>query len=164
MAKNSVNDTRINLPANTRQAVCDTLNQVLANLFDLHSQTKQAHWTVRGPNFWQLHKLFDEAASAIEGFVDEVAERIATLGGLPRGTVRMAAQGSQLPDFPEKFEDIGHVVTLAERFAVAANHVREQIDNTDKQGDKDTSDLLTEISRELDKQLWFLEAHTKREG
>lgn len=164
MSSHPVGDTRIDLKSATRQSVTEILNQTLADLFDLHSQTKQAHWTVRGPNFWQLHRLFDEIAGAIEGFVDEIAERIATLGGFPRGTVRMSAKNSQLPEFPEKFEDIGHVVTLAERFGIAGNYVREQIEKTDKLGDKDTSDLLTEISRELDKQLWFLEAHTKREG
>jgi starvation-inducible DNA-binding protein len=55
------------------------------------------------------------------------------------------------------------VATLIERFSKTANTVREQIDQTDELGDKDTADLLTEISRNLDKQLWFLEAHTPRE-
>jgi starvation-inducible DNA-binding protein len=162
MAAKSVGETRIDLSAAKRQKLCDILNQTLAELFDLHSQTKQAHWTTRGPNFWQLHRLFDEIADAVEPFIDEVAERIAQLGGLPKGTARMAASSSKLPEFPEKFDDVGHVATLAERFGACGNAVREQIDKTDELGDKDTADLYTEISRELDKQLWFLEAHTKR--
>jgi starvation-inducible DNA-binding protein len=155
--------TAIDLSADARQALCDLLNQTLADLFDLYSQTKQAHWTVRGPNFWQLHELFDAMAAAVEEPIDEIAERIATLGGLPRGTARMAAQGSKLPEFPEKFEDLGHVATLIERYSKTANTVRKQIDQSDDLGDKSTSDLLTEVSRILDKQLWFLEAHTPRE-
>jgi starvation-inducible DNA-binding protein len=164
MSRPGVGATKINLSVTARQALCELLNQTLADLFDLYSQTKQAHWTVRGPNFWQLHELFDAIAGAVEGFIDELAERIAQLGGFPRGTVRMAAQSTQLPEFPEKFEDVGHVVTLIERFAKTANEVRQRIDQSDELGDKSTADLLTEISRALDKQLWFLEAHTPREA
>jgi starvation-inducible DNA-binding protein len=160
----SLGRTAINHSPETRQKVCEVLNQTLADLFDLYSQTKQAHWTVRGPNFWQLHELFDAIAATLNEPIDEVAERIAALGGLPRGTARMAAANSKLPEFPEKFEDLGHVTTLIERFGKAANSVRQQIDQTDELGDKDTADLLTEISRSLDKQLWFLEAHTPREA
>ncbi len=164
MAKQPAGQTKINLSATTRRSVCEILNQTLADLFDLYSQTKQAHWTVRGPNFWQLHKMFDDIAAAVEEHIDPCAERIATLGGMPRGTARMAAKASSLPDFPEKFDDLGHVGLLIERFGKAANSVRGQIDETDELGDKDAADLLTGISRTLDLQLWFLEAHTKHEG
>lgn len=164
MASQSVGQTKINLTPTVRQSVCEILNQALADLFDLYSQTKQAHWTVRGPNFWQLHKMFDDIAAAVEAHVDECAERITTLGGMPRGTVRMAGKGSNLPEFPEKFDDLGHVALLIERFGVAANTIRDEIDKTDKLGDKDSADLLTSISRTLDLQLWFLEAHTRHEG
>lgn len=157
-------DTHISLTPTVRQAMCEVLNQTLADLFDLHSQTKQAHWTVRGPNFWQLHEMFDKIADAIHPFIDDVAERIAALGGFPRGTVRMAAETSNLPEFPERFEDLEHCASLAERMGTTANLVREQIDKADELGDKSSADLLTEISRELDKQLWFLEAHLHREA
>lgn len=164
MASQPIGQTKISLTPTARQSVAEILNQALADLFDLYSQTKQAHWTVRGPNFYQLHKMFDEIADAVEAHIDECAERIATLGGMPRGTVRMAAKGSNVPEFPEKFDDLGHVSLLIERFGVAANTIREQIDKTDDLGDKVTADLLTEISASLDLQLWFLEAHTRREG
>jgi starvation-inducible DNA-binding protein len=162
MAVHTIGDTHIDLAMTARQAVCELLNQTLADLFDLYSQTKQAHWTVRGPNFWQLHKMFDEIATAVEAHIDEVAERIATLGGFPRGTVRMASNGSQLPEFPETFEDLKHVTTLIERFSIVADTVRQNIDKSDELSDKTTADLFTEISRSIDQQLWFLEAHTPR--
>jgi starvation-inducible DNA-binding protein len=163
MTAKPVNDTKINLTPTVRQSVSDILNLTLAHLIDLHWQTKQAHWTVRGPQFWQLHKMFDELADAVEGHIDDVAERITTLGGFPRGTIRMAAAASQLAEFPEKFDEFGHVSALIERFGTLANSVRDQIDKTDELGDKDSADLLTGISRTLDQQLWFLEAHTRRE-
>lgn len=162
MAAHTIGDTHIDLAMTARQSVCELLNQTLADLFDLYSQTKQAHWTVRGPNFWQLHKMFDDIATAVEAHIDEVAERIATLGGFPRGTVRMAGGNSQLPEFPEKFEDLGHVATLIERFSIVADTVRQNIDKSDELSDKATADLFTAISRTIDLQLWFLEAHTPR--
>lgn len=163
MASNSVGETKINLSATTRQSVVELLNLTLAEVFDLYSQTKQAHWTVRGPLFWQLHKLFDDVASATEEHIDILAERIAALGGLPRGTVRMAAGATKLPEFPEKFEELGHVTALIERYALVANNVRAGIDKADELGDATSADLLTQVSRSLDQQLWFLEAHNRWE-
>lgn len=152
--------TRIDLPSETRSQVAALLNRALASTLDLKTQVKQAHWNVKGMDFYQLHELFDEMASELEEYVDMLAERITALGGLALGTARVAAAQSVLPEYP--LEIIGgkeHVTALAERFAPYAKLVREAIDRTDDLGDMDTSDLFTEISRTIDKRLWFLEAH-----
>ncbi|HTN75875.1 MAG TPA: DNA starvation/stationary phase protection protein Dps [Pirellulaceae bacterium] len=159
MPNHPVGKTQVALTEAVRQSVVELLNQTLADVFDLYSQTKQAHWTVRSPQFWQLHKLFDDVAAATEEHIDVVAERIATLGGLPLGTVRAAAAASKVPEFPAKFDDMPHVAALAQRYAVVANSVRENIDKADELGDKTSADLFTQVSRSLDLQLWFLEAH-----
>lgn len=152
--------TRNDLPEETRAKVCDLLNQLLADTFDLRSQTKEAHWNVKGRDFMQLHKLFDELAATLEEPIDEVAERITALGGVAKGTVRMAATNSKLPEYPlDVVEGMEHVRLLSDRYAVVAKSYRAAIDTSDEWGDKDTADLCTEISRELDKSLWFLEAH-----
>ena len=161
MPNHPVHDTKLGLSSAVRQGTVDLLNQTLADVFDLYSQTKQAHWTVRGPLFWQLHKLFDDIASATEEHIDGIAERITTLGGLPRGTTRMAAATSKVPEFPEKLDELGHVTALIERFALVGNSVRAGIDNAAELGDADSADLLTAVSRTLDLQLWFLEAHNR---
>src|SRR3954451_7181924 len=92
--------THIEIPADKRAELIDRLNQSLANTFDLFSQTKQAHWNVKGKDFIQLHLLFDEIAEEIEEFVDLIAERVTTLGGYANGTVRMAASTSTVPEYP----------------------------------------------------------------
>lgn len=138
-----------------------TLNQTLANLADLHSQTLQAHWTVRGVHFYQLHKLFDFLADEVEKHTDVVAERIMALGGLAQGTVRMTAKNSKVPEYPVGLIDERHVTALAERYSFCANAARLDIDVVDKGGDRDTADVLTAVSRTLDQALWFLEAHGK---
>ncbi len=152
--------TRNHLPAKARSTSVTLLNQQLANLADLHSQTLQAHWNVRGRHFFQLHKLFEFLAEEVDKHVDTVAERAMAIGGSAQGTVRMAAKASQVPEYPaKKLDDFGHVTALAERYGIAANSARDAIDAADKAGDRDTADLFTAISRTLDQALWFLEAH-----
>lgn len=152
--------TSVDLPANDRAKVIKLLNQHLADASDFWSQAKQAHWNVKGPDFWQLHKLFDEVAGEAAGWIDELAERVTALGGYATGTVRMAAASSRLPEFPTDITDsMEYVKAVAVRLAAFSNSARKAIDATDKLEDADTADLFTEISRCADKYLYFLEAH-----
>ena len=152
--------TSVDIPASDRTKVVRILNQHLADAADMWSQAKQAHWNVKGPDFWQLHKLFDEVAGEAAGWVDEFAERITALGGYATGTVRMAASGSRLPEFPTGITDsMAYVKAVATRLAAFTNSARDAIDATDKLEDANTADLFTEVSRCADKYLYFLEAH-----
>lgn len=156
-------DTRNDLDEATREKLVTLLNARLADTFDLYSQLKQAHWSVRGSDFIQLHELYDTVAESVLEFVDEIAERATALGGLATGTVRMAAEASSLDEYP--FDAIAGeetVQVVADRLATYGAAVREAIDVTDSElGDIDTSDLFTEISRSIDKHLWFVEAHVQ---
>ena len=151
---------RIDMDADVRADVVELLNKTLAATLDLKTQTKQAHWNVKGMNFYQLHELFDEMAGEMEEYVDMVAERVTALGGTAMGTARLAAAESILPEYPlDAVEGAEHIAALADRYAAYGQHVREAIDTTDDMGDADTADLYTEISRTIDMRLWFLEAH-----
>jgi starvation-inducible DNA-binding protein len=152
--------TRIDLAGDIRLKVIPILNHILADTTDLFTQTKQAHWAVKGPNFIALHELFDKFAEQLEDAVDEIAERVTALGGLPTGTARQAAQHSRIPEYPhEATSGLQHVTALSERFAILAKSTRAAIDTTVTLGDAGTADLLTGFSRDLDKNLWFLESH-----
>lgn len=152
--------TRIDLAEGLRVQEIEILNQTLAATLDLKTQTKQAHWNVKGMDFIQLHELFDEMATELEEYVDMVAERVTALGGIALGTARIAASKSILEEYAlDAVTGADHVKALADRYGVYAQHVREAIDRTDELGDADTADLYTEISRAIDKRLWFLEAH-----
>ncbi|MEH2290190.1 DNA starvation/stationary phase protection protein Dps [Nostoc sp.] len=152
--------TRIDIPAEARVQIVVLLNQSLAATSDLKTQAKQAHWNVKGTDFYQLHLLFDEIAGELEEFIDLIAERVTALGGYAFGTVRAAASNSILPEYPlDILDGKDHVTALADRFASYAKHLRQAINKTDELGDLDTADLYTEISRTIDKRLWFLEAH-----
>lgn len=152
--------TRIDIPAENRTELIVLLNLSLALTLDLKTQMKQAHWNVKGLNFYQLHELFDQMATQLDDYVDLIAERVTTLGGMAMGTIRVAAETSTLPEYPfEIFNGKDHVIALADRIAPYAKIVREMIDQTSDLEDADTADLFTKISRTVDKYLWFLEAH-----
>jgi starvation-inducible DNA-binding protein len=99
-------------------------------------------------------------ASELEEYIDMIAERVTALGGLALGTIRMAVSSSTLPEYPtDIFVGQDHVTALADRYGAYAKSLRDAIASTDELGDADTADLYTEISRDIDKRLWFLEAH-----
>ncbi len=155
--------TRIDLPERDRHAMIGLCNERLADTADLYSQIKQAHWNVKGLNFFQLHELFDQLAEEVFPFIDMIAERATALGGTAMGTVRRAAATSTLPEYPSEGADgPKHLHNLIERYATFTSNIRKAIDIADEHHDRTTADLFTEISRTVDKQLWFLEAHVQR--
>lgn len=160
MATKTPFKTRNDMSATTRNTVVGLLNQHLADLSDLYSQVKQAHWNVKGPNFQQLHELFDMLAGIVIGHIDIVAERVTMLGGIAHGTVRMAAENSRLAPYDEEiYQDLEVAAMIADRYATVAESARKAIDEADEAGDMDSADLFTALSRDLDKGLWFIEAH-----
>lgn len=155
--------THIDIAPEKRQALIEMLNQHLADSFDLASQVKQAHWNVKGKDFYQLHLLFDVIAEEVFAFVDLLAERATTLGGYATGTVRMAAEHSALPEYPTSaIEGLDHINALVERMGLFAGRIRQAVEDSDDIGDPTTADLYTDISRKIDERLWFLEAHIQR--
>ena len=159
-----MHSTRIDLSAKTRNRVVDLLNARLADAIDLGLQAKQAHWNVKGPQFIALHELFDKVAEEIEGHVDEMAERITALGGIAEGTVQAVAGRSRLDAYPLGIaEGRAHLEALANALARFGKGARKAIDESGKAGDADTSDLFTGISRDVDKNLWLVEAHLQAE-
>ncbi len=155
--------TSVNLPDSARLQVIEILNARLADTVDLKTQAKQAHWNVKGPEFFQLHELFDSIATHLDEQVDLIAERVTALGGTALGTARLAAANSSVPEYDlNAVSGLDHVVALSERLAQAANQFRTDIDRSDELGDKVTADLFTQIAREADKDLWFLEAHLQK--
>lgn len=152
--------TRNDLPATTRAEVVGLLNQRLADSIDLQAMCKQAHWNVKGPQFIALHKLFDDVNAAVAEYVDLIAERIVQLGGVAEGTARVVAERTALAEYPltlSKGED--HVAALSDVLAQFGRTARLGIEEMTELEDADSADILTEISRGIDKWLWFVEAH-----
>jgi len=151
--------TKNDLPAETRSEVVSLLNQRLADCIDLQTQCKQAHWNVKGPTFIALHKLLDEIYEAIGGHVDLLAERVVQLGGVADGTVRIVAERSHLIDYPLGLTTgAEHVAALSDSLSAFGRTARAGIEEMDELEDKVSADMLTEITRDVDKWLWFVEA------
>lgn len=153
-------ETRNDLPEKTRKQMVGLLNESLAATIDLYTHAKQAHWNVRGVHFMALHELFDKVSQDTLPWVDDIAERAGQLGGEVSGTLRQAAKGTSLKEYPLGIaEDRKHAVALADSLGEYAKLVRSAINQSDDAGDADTADLFTQISREVDKMLWFVESH-----
>ena len=157
--------TKNDLPEAARREAIELLNQRLADCIDLQTQCKQAHWNVKGPAFIALHKLFDEVNEAVEEYVDLIAERVVQLGGIAEGTVGIVAKRSSLIDYPLALSSGSeHVAALSDALAMFGRTARVGIEEMNELEDADSADILTEISRGVDKWLWFVEAHQQGEA
>jgi len=156
----TMHPTKNDLNEKTRTQMVDLLQKRLADAIDLMLQAKQAHWNVKGPHFMSLHELFDKVFETTEGHVDMLAERMMQLGGKAQGTVRTAAKQSMLAEYPLNITDgKDHVEALSSALASFGKGTRAAIDLATECKDAGTADLFTEISRENDQNLWFVESH-----
>ncbi|HZU83653.1 MAG TPA: DNA starvation/stationary phase protection protein Dps [Polyangiaceae bacterium] len=152
--------TKNDLPQASRTKLVELLDARLADAIDLHTQLKQAHWNVKGPSFIALHELFDKVNDEVLDYVDDIAERVVQLGGTAHGTARATAKRSTLPEYPaDAASGRAHVEAVSGALAHFGKAVRQAIDAATELRDADTADLFTEVSRGVDKWLWFVEAH-----
>jgi starvation-inducible DNA-binding protein len=160
--KSTLFQSKNDLPEESRRKMIELLNQHLADILDLGLQAKQAHWNVKGPSFIALHELFDKIADELEDFTDDIAERAVQLGGVALGTVQAVSRSSRLAAYPlELASGKEHVAALSSALAKFGTTARSAIDTADESHDTDTADLFTEVSRGVDKLLWFVEAHAQ---
>lgn len=155
--------THNTLTENIRGQSIELLNKHLAAAIDLHGQLKLAHWNVRGPAFIAIHELFDKVAAKVEEFSDMFAERTGALGGVAKGGTKNVLEKSFLRPYPVEIADEKtHVEAVSQALAAFGESVREAIDQSADYGDAITADLFTNIGRDLDQQLWFVESHNVR--
>ncbi len=155
-----IHATKNNLDSNTKTAAIQMLNARVADCIDLALIVKQAHWNLKGRNFIGVHLMLDGFRGEVDEFVDTMAERVVQLGGTALGTTQVVSKESKLASYPTDIYLVEeHLKALIDRFSAAGNAVRANISEVDEAGDADTADIFTEVSRGLDKNLWFLEAH-----
>ena len=140
----------------TAKKMVELLNSNLANLIDLSMDSKQCHWNLQGTGFIGVHQLLDET-------FDTVAERIVILGGKANGISKRVVEDSILETYPTDITEVEqHVRELTNRYKTIAASLREGIDTAGDAGDEDTADLLTEVSRTIDKDAWFIGANAPK--
>ncbi len=155
--------THNNTDTNAKKVSIELLNSRVADGIDLALITKQAHWNLRGRTFIAVHEMLDKLRADMSEYNDTMAERVVQLGGVALGTSQVVHKKSQIKAYPTNISTIPeHLEALIERFGQFANDVRKNIDETDDAGDAGTADVFTEVSRGVDKWLWFLEAHIEK--
>jgi len=159
-----MHSTKNTLPDNIRASAIELLQARLSDAIDLTTQAKQAHWNIKGPSFIALHELFDQIYTETGEHSDLIAERLVALGGQAKGTARATAGASSLEEYPlEASNQNDHIEALSSALAAFGGNTRAAIDEAAQFGDQDTTDLFTEVSRAVDKSLWFVEAHRNSE-
>lgn len=152
--------TRHDLPEDVRAQMIAELQERLLDAIDLGLNAKQAHWNVRGRHFFPLHELFDEIVAHARDWSDMLAERAGNLGGLVDGSAATVGKGSGLPAYPaDKTSGEDHANLMSASLAAFAAGARKGIERAAEAGDAATEDVLTEIARAADQDLWFVEAH-----
>ncbi len=157
--------TKNDLPSNAKSTVTGILNEALASVIDLSLITKQAHWNLKGPQFIAVHELLDNFRGQLDKHSDTIAERAVQLGGTALGSLQSVSSTTKLAAYPTDIYAIhDHLGALIERYGDVANMIRKAIDGSDEAGDPTTADIFTAASRDLDKALWFLEAHVQEKS
>lgn len=135
-------------------------NVILGTLLDLGSQVKQAHWNIKGPQFFARHQLFDTLATHLRDWSDSVAERASTLGGYAEGTMRLAVVSSVLPEYDvDAVDGRQHLAALIQRYGRVDGVLRETIAEARRFEDPVSEDLFIEILRGIELDVWFLDSH-----
>ena len=133
------------------------LNQNLASLTDLAVPTSRPTGTWSASSS-QLHELFDQFAEQAREYMDLIAERAVTIGGVARGTIHAAVEGSTLPAFPiEERDEVRLLEELVGRIDTLTADLRQAMDESADEAA--TQDVYTEVVRGIEKQRWMLQAH-----
>jgi starvation-inducible DNA-binding protein len=142
-----------------KSELISTLSGRLASLIDLALTLKHVHWNVIGKDFISIHEMLDPQVDAVRGMIDETAERIATLGGSPKGTPGAVVEERTWDDYPlGKAPVFEHLQELDRVYAgVIQDHRKAQ--ESISEVDPVSEDLIISQLRELELFHWFIRAH-----
>lgn len=136
------------------------LNQSVADLSVTHSILHQIHWYMRGQGFLVYHPKMDDYMEEIDGYLDEISERLITLGGAPFSSLKEFSDNSQLSeskgDFGKPMKD--HLARVVEVFRYLAAHFQEALDVTEADGDDVSNDIYVGAKASIEKHIWMLQA------
>ncbi|MDG5788001.1 DNA starvation/stationary phase protection protein [Evansella sp. AB-P1] len=143
----------------TKQNLINKMNVQLANWNVLNTKLHHYHWFVKGPDFFVLHEKFEEIYNEVAGTIDELAERILTIGGKPISTLREYLDNTTLEEAKGEETAVDMVELLAKDFEQLSNELSEVIEAAENENDHPTADLFIGLKGSLEKQSWMLQAY-----
>jgi starvation-inducible DNA-binding protein len=154
-------DRPLGLSRQAREQSVGILNQLLQDTVMLRELYKKHHWQVRGPTFFQLHRLFDKHYKEQNELVDALAERIQTLGGVAKSMPQEVAELTRIPHPPADIEDVPtQLIRLLDAHELILQESRKGSRLADQAEDEGTSDLLVSaVIRTNELQVWFVSQH-----
>jgi starvation-inducible DNA-binding protein len=160
-SKNDAARISIGLSEKQRTAVVAILNTVLADEFVLYTKSRRFHWNVEGPNFSELHELFQKQYERLEEVIDEVAERARALGGIAVGSLEEYLDRTRLDEEPGRGYDArGMIAALLADHETLIRSLREDLEICSTEyGDEGTTDFLTGLMQVHEKAAWMLRSY-----
>jgi starvation-inducible DNA-binding protein len=153
----------IGLADKQRQAVVDILNTTLADEFVLYVKSRRFHWNVEGPDFSELHDLFEKHYEQLGEIVDHVAERARALDGIAAGSLEECLKLTRLKENPARVYDARGMIAalLADHEALIRNLRHDVGICSGECHDEGTTDFLTGLMQAHEKMAWMLRAHLR---
>ena len=157
----TVRQLPLGLSQEARLYSCQRLNQLLADSQILHALYKKHHWLMRGATFYQLHLLLDKHADEQIALIDQIAERIQTLGGIAVGDPRHVAEITRVPRAPDGCEEVPAMLSrLLEAHELILIDAHDAASKVAEMGDDGSNDLIvSDLIRTGELQAWFLAEH-----
>lgn len=135
------------------------MNTQLTNWTVLYTKLHNFHWNVKGPNFFSLHEKFEEFYTDAATYMDDMAERLLTIGGQPVGTLKetLAMATIQEASGSEKADEM--VKVILEDFQIIAKDIDVLLEVAEEVKDEATGDLFLGIKAAVEKNIWMLKAY-----
>jgi len=135
------------------------LNQQLANCNVLYVKLQHHHWYVQGESFFVLHSKFQELYEQLPPVIDEIAERILTIGGEPIGTLKQFLEHATLDEAKQGASAEQMVIQLMKDYSQLAEEMKQGIQLAETNGDPSTADLYTGLVSSFEKTVWMLRSY-----
>lgn len=152
----------IGLDAKKSAKAAEKLNELLANYAIFYQNTRGYHWNIRGEKFFELHLKFEELYNDLFVKIDEVAERILTLGFAPRHCYSTYQKMSKIKESSEVIDGINAVEDILNSFKIIISLQRELLELAADAGDEGTNALMSDYIRAQEKLVWMYSAYLNR--
>lgn len=153
--------TNIGISDKNREAIVSILNVILSDEYLLYTKTRNFHWNITGPDFSEYHKFFESQYEALDGIIDETAERARSLGGRSLGTMTEFLKLTSLKEKPGVYPNAKKMIAdLLNDHEVIIQKLRKDLAAcSEKYQDMGTCDFLTGLMEQHEKMAWMLRAY-----